>query len=75
MTVNRFKKEIIFRLERREIAVNTITVKGFKDNQVKSIEVSICEYGGENVLDAIKDALDEIEAVYGIFVERRIVEF
>ena len=75
MTVNRFKKEIIFRLERREIAVNAITVKGFKDNQVASVEVSINSYGSANVLDSIKDALDEIELVYGISVYKRLVEF
>ena len=75
MTVNRFKKEIIFRLERREIEVNTIKVKGFKDNQVSSVEISIYSYGGENVLDAISDALNEIEAVYAIRVNKRLVEF
>ena len=75
MTVNRFKKEIIFRLNRREIEVNTIRVRGFKDNQVASVEVSICSYGSENVLDAIRDALEEIEMVYGIYVSKKLVEF
>ena len=75
MTVNRFKKEIILRLEKREIAVNVIRVKGFKDNQVESIEVSIYSYGSANVLDAIRDALEELELVYGIFVNKRLVEF
>lgn len=75
MTVNRFKKEIIFRLEKRDIEVNIINVKGFKNNHVESVRVSVGSYGGENVLDAIKDALDEIEMDYGIGVNTRLVEF
>lgn len=46
MTVNKFKKEIIFRLSKRDIEVNCITVKGYKDNQVKSVEISVNGFGG-----------------------------
>lgn len=75
MTVNKFKKEIIFRLDKRDIEVNCITVKGYKDNQVKSVEVSVNGFGGADVLVAIADALDEIYEVYGISVDKRLVEF
>lgn len=75
MTVNKFKKEIIFRLSKRDIEVNKIIVKGYVDNTVKSIEVSVNGFGGEDVLVAIADALEEIEMVYGITVDKRLVEF
>jgi len=75
MTVNKFKKEIIFRLNKRDIEVNRIIVKGYKDNIVKSIEVSVNGFGREDVLVAIADALEEIEMVYGISVDKRLVEF
>lgn len=75
MTVNKFKKEIIIRLEKRDIEVNVINVKGFKNNHVESVRVSVGSYGGENVLDAIKDALDEIEIDFGVGVNTRLVEF
>ena len=75
MTVNKFKKEIIFRLNKRDIEVNRIIVKGYVDNTVKSIEVSVNGFGGEDVLVAVADALEEIEMIYGIRVDKRLVEF
>ena len=50
-------------------------VKGFKNNHVESVRVSVGSYGGENVLDAIKDVLDEIEIDFGVGVNTRLVEF
>ena len=75
MTVNKFKKEIVYRLGKRDIEVNKITVRGHRGNTVQSIEVSVNGFGGADVLVAIADALDEIHEVCGISVDKRLVEF
>ncbi|NCI19760.1 hypothetical protein EJM73_08990 [Clostridium botulinum] len=74
----KLKKEIINKLNEKEIIVNFIKIKGFdKDTgKIRCIFISLSDiHNVDNILYEIKSVLDETENEFDVCILQKLLEF